>query len=68
MESGKEFDWLIGKVPLLGKLKHLDRVVLMGKVMLNAFLSLIMAGVIVNGIIAKHQLFLPSLPEQPADL
>ena len=58
---------MIGKVPLLAKLKHLDRVVLMGKVMLNAFLSLIMSGVIINAIIAKHQLF-PSPSEHPTDL
>jgi hypothetical protein len=58
-ESGKEFNWLIGQMPLLGKLKHLDRVVLMGKVLLNAFLSFILAAVIVNAIIVKHSSFFP---------
>lgn len=53
-ESGKEFDWLIGKVPLLGKLKHLDRLFLMVKVLFNAFLSYILAAVIFNAIIIKQ--------------
>jgi hypothetical protein len=36
------------RYPILAKLKHVDRIILMGKVLLNALLSFLMATVILN--------------------
>lgn len=36
------------KYPILAKLKHMDRIILMGKVFINALLSFLMATVILN--------------------
>ena len=50
VESGRELDWLTGRFPLLGKLGHLDRIILMGKVVVNTMASFLMAAVIYNAL------------------
>jgi hypothetical protein len=50
MESGTELDWFTRRFPLLGKLGHLDRIFLMGKVVINTMTSFLMAAVIFNAL------------------
>ena len=53
-ERPKDFEWFTSKFPILGKLKQLELIVLVAKVVVYSLLSFLLSAVFINAALFVH--------------